>query len=107
MQCVKSSGIYWEDDFHPMILESPCYQAPIAWLIYLLGITEYDQAFGRVINGVLHCVVHLPSCQAYWADGVLLVLIWEAELIQDYQVPNGILACFNRLEGGVQCHIIL
>ena len=49
--------MYWEEYFHPMILEAPCYQATIVCLIYLLGVAESYQVFGRVISGVIHCVL--------------------------------------------------
>ena len=51
-----------------MILDAPCYQAPIVCLTYLLGVAESDQLVGRVIVGVMHCfvVTSLPGTMRRW-----------------------------------------
>ena len=46
-----------------MLLDSLCYQALIAYLIYRLGIAEYDQVVGPVLADVVNCVVQLPRFQ--------------------------------------------
>ena len=48
-----------------MLLDTPCYQAPIECLIYLLDIAESEQVVNRVLAVVLHCVVQLPRFQEY------------------------------------------
>ena len=47
-----------------MLLDSHCYQYPIACLIILLVVAESDQVVGHVLAGVLHCIVHSPRWQA-------------------------------------------
>ena len=55
----------WKYVLHPMLLDTPCYQATVACLIYLLGVAESDQVVGRVIAAVLHYVVQSNCFQAY------------------------------------------
>ena len=54
----------WIQYLHSMILESPCYDYPIARLVYLMCIPEPDQIIGLVIFCVLDGVVQMPDFQA-------------------------------------------
>ena len=38
---------------------------------------------------------------------MFLGLIIESELIQDHQVPYGVLACLDCVEGGIRCCLLL
>ena len=57
-----------------------------------MGITEPNQVVGRVFVCGLHVIIQSPGCQAYVVDGVLIILVLEADLIQDNKLPNGVLA---------------
>ena len=46
-----------------MLLDAHCYQAPVACLIYLLGVAESDKAVIRILVRALHCVVQSPCFQ--------------------------------------------
>ena len=52
--------MYWKEYFRTMLLDAPCYQAPVACLIYLLGVVESEQLVHLITFGGLHCVVHSP-----------------------------------------------
>ena len=41
--------MYRKEYFHSMILHAPCYQDPVACLIYLLGIAEPEHEVGRIL----------------------------------------------------------
>ena len=58
---------------------------------------KYDQVVVSFIDGVLNCVAQPPCWQAQLEDGVLLILIWEVEIIQYHKVPNGVLVCLDHL----------
>ena len=55
-----------------------------------MGIEKPDHLFGHVLIGVLNGIIKYLDCQEQGTYGVLFRLVWEAKLIQDHQVPNGV-----------------
>ena len=56
-----------------------------------MGITEPNQIVGRVFVCDLNGIIQSPGCQEYVVDGVLIILVLEAYLIQDNKLPNEVL----------------